>query len=51
MFVAIATCGSIPKEIMTGTVIREVLPVTTLTTLVRKKTATRTRSSAVGMMK
>ena len=34
---------------MTGTVMREVLPVTTLTMLVRKKTAARARSFAVGM--
>ena len=51
MFVAIAMCGSIPKAIMTGTVMREVLPVTTLTMLVRKKTAIRTRRFAVGMTK
>jgi hypothetical protein len=51
MFVAIATWGSIPNEIMTGTVIREVLPVTTLTMLVRKKTPTKARSFAVGMVR
>ena len=50
MFVAIAMCASIPKAIMTGTVMRVVLPVTTLTILVRKKTATRVRSFAVGMI-
>jgi hypothetical protein len=37
MLVAIATWASMPKAIITGTVIREVLPVTTLITLVRKK--------------
>jgi hypothetical protein len=37
MFVATATCGSTPNPIKTGTVIRDVLPVTTLTLLVRKK--------------
>src|ERR1700684_2859867 len=41
MFVATATCGSIPNAIITGTVMRDVLPVTTLMTLVMKKTATR----------
>ena len=47
MLVAIATCASIPKAIITGTVIRDVLPVTTLRTLVKKNTAIRTRSFAV----
>jgi len=41
MFVATATWGSMPTAIMTGTVMRDVLPVTTLMTLVRKKTETR----------
>jgi len=41
MLVAIAAWGSIPKLIMTGTVMSEVLPVTTLTTLVRKNTVIR----------
>jgi hypothetical protein len=50
ILVAIATCGSIPKAIITGTVIREVLPVTTLTMLVRKKTPTKIRIFAVGMV-
>jgi hypothetical protein len=35
-----------PKAIITGTVIREVLPVTTLITLVKKNTTTRVRSLA-----
>jgi hypothetical protein len=48
MFVATAMCGSMPKAIITGTVIREVLPVTTLMTLVRKKTEMRTKSLAKG---
>jgi len=43
MFVATATCGSIPIAIISGTVIRDVLPVTTLTTLVRKKIEMRTK--------
>jgi hypothetical protein len=49
MFVAIATCSSIPKAIITGTVIRDVLPVATLMMLVRKKTITRASSCAVGI--
>jgi hypothetical protein len=48
MFVATATCGSIPNWIITGTVIRDVLPVTTLIKLVAKKTAIRTSSFGVG---
>ena len=47
MFVATATCGSIPNSIRTGTVISEVLPVTTLTMLVSKKIEMRTRSLLV----
>jgi len=46
MLVAIATWASIPKAIITGTVMSEVLPVTTLMTLVRKNTATRVKSLA-----
>jgi DNA-binding transcriptional ArsR family regulator len=38
MLVATATWASMPRAIITGTVIRDVLPVTTLTTLVRKNT-------------
>ena len=45
MFVAIADLGSIPNSIIAGTVISEVLPVTTLTTLVRKKMLTRAENS------
>jgi hypothetical protein len=37
MFVATATRGSIPNRNIAGTVIRELLPVTTPTTLVTKK--------------
>jgi hypothetical protein len=48
IFVATATCASMPRAIMTGTVIRDALPVTTLITLVRKKTATRSRILPVG---
>ena len=44
MLVAIATRGSIPMPIIAGTVMIEVLPVTTLTMLVRKKIATRITS-------
>ncbi len=47
MLVATAACPSMPKVIMTGTVIREVLPVTTLMTLVRKETAIRMRIRVV----
>jgi hypothetical protein len=47
MLVAIATCASIPKEIITGTVMRDVLPVTILRMLVKKNTTIRTRSFAV----
>jgi hypothetical protein len=35
-----------PRAIMTGTVIRDVLPVTTLITLVKKNTAIKTESLA-----
>jgi hypothetical protein len=48
MFVATATCGSIPNSIITGTVIKDVLPVTTLIRLVRKKIATRISSLLAG---
>jgi hypothetical protein len=48
MFVATATCGSIPSSIITGTVIRDVLPVTTLITLVKKKMATRISNLLAG---
>jgi hypothetical protein len=44
MFVATATRGSMPNWYMAGTVMRELLPVTTPTTLVRKKRASRSRS-------
>jgi hypothetical protein len=47
MLVAIATWASMPKLIITGIVIRDVLPVTTLTTLVTKKIATSKASFAV----
>ncbi|MGA2576767.1 MAG: hypothetical protein ABSH24_12165 [Bryobacteraceae bacterium] len=40
MLVATATRASIPNWNITGTVITEVLPVTTLTPLVTKNTAT-----------
>jgi hypothetical protein len=46
MFVATATWTSMPRAIMTGTVIKDVLPVTTLTTLVKKNTAIKTESLA-----
>jgi hypothetical protein len=49
MFVAIATWVSIPNAIITGTVIREVLPVTTLTRLVTKNTTIRRMNLAPGM--
>ena len=45
MLVATATWASMPRAIITGTVMRDVLPVTTLITLVRKNTATRVKSS------
>jgi hypothetical protein len=48
MFVATAVCASIPILIITGTVMRDVLPVTTLTMLVRKKTAIRMASFGAG---
>ena len=41
MLVATATWASMPKAIITGTVMRDVLPVTTLITLVKKNTMTR----------
>ena len=40
MLVATATCGSMPHCIITGTVMREVPPVTTLMTAVKKNTTT-----------
>jgi hypothetical protein len=43
MLVATATWASMPKAIITGTVMRDVLPVTTLITLVRKNTVTRVK--------
>ena len=46
MVVATATCASMPRAIMTGTVIKDVLPVTTLITLVKKDTAIKTESLA-----
>lgn len=48
MLVAIATWASTSKAIITGTVMRNVLPVTTLSTLVKKNTAIRVTSRAVG---
>jgi hypothetical protein len=51
MLVAIATCGSIPRLIITGTVSREVLPVTTLMTLVRKNTTMSATSLAAGTVR
>jgi hypothetical protein len=45
MFVATADRGSMPNSNITGTVISEVLPVTTLIILVKKKTLMRTRNS------
>jgi hypothetical protein len=48
IFVATAMCGSTPRAIMAGTVMRDVLPVTTLTRLVRKKMATRMASFVAG---
>jgi len=48
MLVAIATWASMPKLIIAGIVIRDVLPVTTLITLVPKKTAMSKASFAVG---
>jgi hypothetical protein len=48
ILVATATWASIPKPIITGTVIREVLPVTTLSTLVKKNTAIKAKSLAPG---
>jgi hypothetical protein len=46
IFVATAKWASMPRAIITGTVIKEVLPVTTLMTLVKKKTAIKTQSLA-----
>jgi len=46
MFVATATWASMPRAIMTGTVIKDVLPVTTLITLVKKNTAIKRESLA-----
>jgi hypothetical protein len=46
MFVATATWASMPRAIITGTVIKDVLPVTTLITLVKKNTAIKTESLA-----
>ena len=48
MFVATATCGSMPNSIITGTVTSEVLPVTTLIKLVRKKIEMRINSLPTG---
>src|ERR1700678_3899531 len=45
MLVATAACGSMPRLIMAGTVISDPLPVTTLSTLVRKKTTIRIQKS------
>ena len=44
MLVATAMWASMPRAIMTGTVIKDVLPVTTLITLVKKNTVTRAKS-------
>jgi hypothetical protein len=44
MFVATATRGSIPKRNIAGTVIKELLPVTTPTTLVAKKSSDKINS-------
>jgi hypothetical protein len=41
-----ATEAGIPRAIITGTVIKDVLPVTTLITLVKKNTAIKTESFA-----
>jgi hypothetical protein len=46
IFVATATWASMPRAIMTGTVIKDVLPVTMLITLVKKNTAIKTESLA-----
>jgi hypothetical protein len=43
--------GSTPAAIITGTVMSEVLPVTTLTILVRKKTTIKTMSFDAGTPK
>ena len=48
IFVATATWASMPRAIMTGTVIKDALPVTTLITLVKKNTAIKTESLAPG---
>lgn len=47
ILVAIATWASMPKLIITGIVIRDVLPVTTLTMLVTKKIVTSKASFVV----
>jgi len=44
MLVVTARWGSMPNAINAGTVMRDVLPVTTLMTLVKKKTALRMTS-------
>src|ERR1035438_2559484 len=49
MLVAIAMCGSMPRLIIAGTVMRDVLPVTTLRTLVKKKITIRKTSCGVDM--
>jgi len=46
MFVATATWASMPRAIITGTVIKDVLPVTTLITHVKKNTPIKTASLA-----
>ena len=46
ILVATAIWASMPKAIITGTVMRDVLPVTTLTMLVTKNTTTRLKSLA-----
>jgi hypothetical protein len=49
MFVATATCGSMPNAIITGTVISDVPSVTTLIKPVRKKIATRISNLLAGI--
>jgi hypothetical protein len=44
MLVAMAVRGAIPTSNIAGTVMRDVLPVTTLTPLVTKKTAAKSRT-------
>jgi hypothetical protein len=46
MFVAIAAWASMPRAIITGTVIKDVLPVTTLIALVKQNSAIKTESLA-----